>query len=237
MASYTQFIPGFAKAVSLEKNTVNVAAVALRKEGLMSSAGRGKSATITPPDASNLLVGLLAGGSLRGTPEVVEIARAAAFQEAYRSGAPNSKLSCPNLPFLIEVGAGGPDNWGAPRSFGDALDHLLDECVCYGLPRDISGNRLRGLEVTVGNQGLFAEIKFETQDDEDWTITYYREDPERERAGEEYALYDRKNHLTKAREIRRRGTVGWETLWEIGTALRGYEFDEFRTPYRNNWQP
>lgn len=162
-------MPIVAETLGLPQPSMNVLAMTLRKNGLISSGGRGRGgAEMRPPDVTNLLLAAMAGGHAKDAHEIV-----ARLREASVTPGANQYDDPPrpieNLPLFMQ-----------PHSLGAALDAIL---VSYaadgGLIDDEYQLPITNISLTVTFPHLVcyrAELWLDNGS-ENWTLRYHRNHP------------------------------------------------------------
>lgn len=158
MPILSQLIKTISEILDVPKRSGPQYARGLRDAGLISVRGRGPSAAImTPTDATNLLLGLMASTQIRTAAEAVVQARALEYRssEVNMSGVVDKRI--PPYPFF--------KSGGTPPTLGDVLDGMFNQAITENGLLDDAGARLRVLDFMIIRPGVFAAIKLDTLKD------------------------------------------------------------------------
>lgn len=227
MARLSDLVSVLAKTLNVDEATVALIARYLREAGLISQKGRGRGAAhMTPRDAANLLIGVMASSATKGGPESVRLVREAAYDGAEKNFTGDVIDEPPPFPFL--VGESGP------RTLGDALEALIEEIVLYGDPQTDQRMPMTNFWLHIVRPGL--EGRMELDDGTDvWTARYRRQDPRFDGLkGEAIHKAAREILVPEQGRMKTRTEVAMEAIWRTADAIRGYEPSEgelVRPPY------
>ena len=210
MARLTDLVATMAQATGQREQSISQLARHLREAGLITQGGRGRGAAhMTPRDATNLLLGVLASDQWQDAPERVTHAREAQFTGWERNYDGAARDDLPPVPFMFCD--------GRMRSFGDALDAMFAEMVADEGPAYANGLGILNLDVVVTRPGLRSTI--EIRGEPTVFAHFHRNDPRFDGVPRDEwnalarSLYPLEPHLTIT------ATVGYAVLWPLAECI------------------
>lgn len=165
MAKLQQLIETCAETLGVERTSVNVLAMHLRKEGLIRSSGRGPNgAEMSATDASNLILAVLGGGYAKDAARTVGLIRAG-WVEDYNCSRGN-KYALPPLALY--------DQLNSAHTLGDALDGIINLFVAEGcIYKKRTGDPIYGTSFEIQPTLLGWESRLIFDDEKiSWTARY-----------------------------------------------------------------
>ncbi len=215
MARLSELVKGVAKALHIEQRTVALAARYLREHGLISETGRGLGAAqMTPRDAANLVLALMASDAIKAAALQTKAAGEAAFAAVEINFSGKVETSAEKLPpcgFLR-------DESGAPHAFGGALVSLIDEIVRFGDPK-VGDQPITNLFLSVTRPGRYAVLEIDSGDAV-YRVGYRHPDLFRQISIMQPLADEALQLARESRGMRTQTEIGLPELWAIAKVLR-----------------
>ncbi len=174
MARLSELVRGISEALKVDERSVTLCARYLREAGLIAQKGRGPSAAhMTPCDAVNLLLGVMAAPEIKDVAECVKRVREATFT-GHAQGPDIEKVGLPDIPWLWRGGK-KPTHRGKNMllPLGDALDAIMGSNFMIPYPDIGADVPMLNFFLTIDRPGTRAQIEI-SDGSRHWKMDYSR---------------------------------------------------------------